>query len=92
MEKSGDATRRKVEEWGILGGIIFSLFGASLGLVFALSFPRPISQLRDGVQQVGEGNFAVAVPVRGAKEIVHLARGPVRLLKLRESGWSNQES
>ncbi|MHB8066754.1 MAG: adenylate/guanylate cyclase domain-containing protein [Desulfobaccales bacterium] len=74
MEKSGDATRRKVEEWGILGGIIFSLFGASLGLGFALAFSRPISQLRDGVQQVGEGNFAVAVPVRGAKEIVHLAR------------------
>ena len=74
MEKSGDATRRKVEDWGILGGIIFSLFGASLGLGFAMAISRPISQLRDGVQQVGEGNFAVAVPVRGAKEIVHLAR------------------
>jgi class 3 adenylate cyclase len=74
LEKSGDATRRQVEEWGILGGIIFSLFGASLGLGFAMALSRPISQLRDGVQQVGEGNFAVAVPVRGAKEIVHLAR------------------
>jgi class 3 adenylate cyclase/HAMP domain-containing protein len=74
MEKSADAMRRRVEGLGVVGGIIFSLFGAALGLGFATAFSRPISQLRDGVQQVGEGNFSVAVPVRGAKEIVQLAR------------------
>jgi class 3 adenylate cyclase/HAMP domain-containing protein len=74
MRQSEQASRRQVEGWGILGGILFSLFGASLGLAFAEAFSGPIARLRDGVQQVGEGNFAVAVPVRGAKEIVQLAR------------------
>jgi len=74
MQKSGDAMRRQVEGVGVVGGIILSLFGAALGLGFAMTLSRPISRLRDGVQQVGEGNFAVAVPMRGAKEIMQLAR------------------
>jgi class 3 adenylate cyclase/HAMP domain-containing protein len=74
MQKSADTMRQRIQDLGVLGGIVFSLFGTLLGMGFATTFSRPISQLRDGVQQVGEGNFAVAVPVRGAKEIVQLAR------------------
>jgi class 3 adenylate cyclase/HAMP domain-containing protein len=74
MQESGDAIRRQVEGVGVVGGIFLSLFGAALGLGFAMTLSRPISRLRDGVQQVGEGNFAVAVPMRGAKEIMQLAR------------------
>jgi class 3 adenylate cyclase len=68
------ATRRKIEDWGVLGGILFSLIGAVLGLGFAAILSRPILRLRDGVQEVGKGDFAVAVPVHGAKEIVQLAQ------------------
>jgi class 3 adenylate cyclase/HAMP domain-containing protein len=49
------------------------LVGGLSGLWFAGAISRPISRLRDGVQQMGEGNFAVAVPERGAREVADLA-------------------
>jgi class 3 adenylate cyclase len=73
MRQAEGATRRKVEAWGVLGGVVFALISGGVGLWFAAALSGPIARLRDGVQQVGEGNFAVAVPVRGAKEIVQLA-------------------
>jgi len=74
IQESADTIRRNVEGSGVGGGILFSLLGALLGFGFAATFARPIARLRDGVQQVGGGNFAVAVPVRGAREIVQLAQ------------------
>jgi class 3 adenylate cyclase/HAMP domain-containing protein len=57
----------------IFAGLTLCLVGGLSGLWFAGAISRPISRLRDGVQQMGEGNFAVAVPERGAREVADLA-------------------
>jgi class 3 adenylate cyclase len=49
------------------------LVGTVSGFGLASVISRPILRLRDGVRQVGQGNFAVAVPARGLKEVAHLA-------------------
>ena len=48
-------------------------WAAFSGFWFAAAISRPISRLRDGVRQVGEGDFSVAVPVRGVREAADLA-------------------
>jgi class 3 adenylate cyclase len=68
------AASRQVKVAGFIGGGVFCLIAGIFGLWFAGSISRPILNLRDGVREVGEGNFSVAVPVKGAKEIVHLAQ------------------
>jgi class 3 adenylate cyclase/HAMP domain-containing protein len=64
---------REVMLGGLFAGLALCLIGGFSGLWFANALARPISRLRDGVQQVGEGNFAVAVPVRGVQEVAELA-------------------
>jgi class 3 adenylate cyclase len=58
---------------GLMAGGALCLIGALFGVLFAGTISRPISRLRDGVRQVGEGDFSVAVPARGVKEVVQLA-------------------
>jgi class 3 adenylate cyclase/HAMP domain-containing protein len=67
------ALNRQVMLGGLFAGLGLCLLGALAGLWFAGALARPISRLRDGVRQVGEGNFAVAVPVRGVREVAELA-------------------
>jgi class 3 adenylate cyclase len=45
-----------------------------MGLYFAGSISGPLRRLQKGVKEVGEGNFAVAVPEKGFKEVVYLAK------------------
>ena len=88
MQDSGrlvteEARKRIVEHFAALNqnvmlgclfaGLALCLIGGFSGWWFAATIARPISRLRDGVQQVGEGNFAVAVPVRGVSEVAELA-------------------
>ncbi len=58
----------------LIAGLALSFVGVLGGLWFAASISRPLRRLDEAVQQVGEGNFAVAVPEKGAKEVVSLAR------------------
>jgi class 3 adenylate cyclase/HAMP domain-containing protein len=67
------ALNREVMIGGLLAGLALCLVGGFSGLWFAAAISRPISRLRDGVRQVGEGDFAVAVPVRGVREVADLA-------------------
>ncbi len=64
---------REVMWGGLFAGLALCLLGGFSGLWFAGAISRPISRLRDGVRQVGEGNFAVAVPERGVREVAELA-------------------
>jgi len=64
---------RKVVTNSILVDLFLCLVGGCAGWWFAAVIARPISRLRNGVQQVGEGNFAVAVPERGVREVADLA-------------------
>lgn len=64
----------QVKMAGLVGGLAFCLLALLSGLYFAHAISRPILHLRRGVEQVGEGNFAVTVPVRGAREVIHLAQ------------------
>jgi len=59
---------------GLIAGASFSLLAGLFGLYFAASISGPLRRLQKGVKEVGEGNFAVAVPEKGVKEVVHLAR------------------
>jgi class 3 adenylate cyclase/HAMP domain-containing protein len=67
------ALNREVMLGGLFAGLALCLVGGLSGLYFAAAISRPISRLRDGVRQVGEGNFAVAVPERGVREVADLA-------------------
>jgi class 3 adenylate cyclase/HAMP domain-containing protein len=67
------ALNRQFMVGGILAGLGLALVGSLSGLWFAAALSRPISRLRDGVRQVGEGNFAVAVPEGGVREVADLA-------------------
>ncbi len=64
---------RRIKIGGLIAGLALSLIGGLAGVWFAATISRPLRRLRDGVHQVGEGNFSVAVPERGAKEVVYLA-------------------
>ena len=68
-----DHLNREVMLAAIFAGLALCLVGGFSGLWFAGAISRPISRLRDGVREVGEGNFAVAVPVRGVREVAELA-------------------
>ena len=67
------ALNREVMIGGLFAGLALCLVGGLSGFYFAAAISRPISRLRDGVRQVGEGNFAVAVPERGVREVADLA-------------------
>ncbi len=64
----------KVKVVGLIGGASLSLIGVIFGIFFAANISRPLLRLRDGVKQIGAGNFAVAVPAKGAREVGELAR------------------
>ncbi len=79
IEERHQAIDRRIKFAGLMAGLALSLVGGIAGLWFAGTIARPISRLRDGVQQVGEGDFSVTVPERGVKEVVHLAQSFNRL-------------
>jgi class 3 adenylate cyclase len=79
MQEASAVIDRKVHLVGGLSAIFFLMVGGLSALWFATTISRPLVRLRDGVQQVGEGNFSVAVPEKGAKEILHLAHSFNRL-------------
>jgi hypothetical protein len=60
---------RQVKLIGLLGGIAFSLLGTGFGLFFAATISQTLLRLRDGVGEIGEGNFAVAVPEKSSSRI-----------------------
>jgi len=64
---------RRIRLAGLAAGVFLCLMGSLSGLWFAAVISRPILRLRDGVHQVGEGDFSVAVPEKGLKEVVTLA-------------------
>jgi class 3 adenylate cyclase/HAMP domain-containing protein len=64
---------QQVKLGSLMAGLALSLAGIFSGFWFAATISRPLLRLRDGVRQVGEGDFAVAVPAKGVKEVVHLA-------------------
>jgi class 3 adenylate cyclase/HAMP domain-containing protein len=55
-------------------GAVMALLGLIFGLVFASKISRPLRRLQKGVKEIGAGNFAVAVPEKGAREVVDLAQ------------------
>jgi class 3 adenylate cyclase/HAMP domain-containing protein len=67
------ALNREVMIGGLFAALALCLVGGLSGFLFAGAISRPISRLRDGVRQVGEGNFAVEVPERGVREVADLA-------------------
>lgn len=58
---------------GLVIGAAVALIGLLFGLIFATDISRPLLNLQRGVKELGQGNFAVAVPEKGAREVVGLA-------------------
>ena len=58
---------------GLVIGTAVALIGLMFGLLFATHISRPLQTLQKGVKELGQGNFAVAVPEKGAREVVELA-------------------
>ncbi|MBM4286476.1 MAG: HAMP domain-containing protein, partial [Deltaproteobacteria bacterium] len=74
IRRNHEGTRRRLTLVGLGMGAVMALAGVGVGLVFARGLSRPVAALAEGVRQVGEGNFAVAVPETGVKEVVGLAQ------------------
>ena len=79
IEKATDTIRGKVKLAGLSGGLVLLCVGGLFGLWFAGSISGPIMRLRDGVRQMGQGNFTVEVTERGAAEVRQLAQSFNRL-------------
>ncbi len=73
LEQHHRAVEQQTKLGGLIGGLSLCLIGILSGFGFAAVISRPITRLRDGVRQVGEGDFSVAVPAQGVKEVIHLA-------------------
>ncbi len=73
VRQHNEKITRQLRGWGLAGGAAFFGLACVFAFVLASSLSRPLRRLRDGVRQIGEGDFTVAVPTKGAKEIVHLA-------------------
>ena len=58
---------------GLITGGLISLLALLFGFFLAASISRPLRRLQQGVTSVGEGDFAVAVPEKGAREVARLA-------------------
>ncbi len=74
IRKNNERARRRLTLVGLGMGGVLAVAGLVTGLFFARSLTRPVEALAEGVRQVGEGNFAVAVPETGVKEVVQLAQ------------------
>ncbi len=64
----------QVKVGGLIAGVVFCLIGGLSGLCFTAILSRPLLRLRDGVRQVGEGDFSVVIPETGPKEIIQVAK------------------
>jgi class 3 adenylate cyclase/HAMP domain-containing protein len=73
VQEVSDSIDLKSKLVGVGAGVAFSMLGGLAGLMLAGRISGPLMHLRDAVQQVGGGNFAVAVPETGAREVVQLA-------------------
>ena len=63
----------KAKAAGLIIGSAVALIGLIFGIFFAADLSLPLLTLQRGVKEIGEGNFAVAVPEKGAREVVDLA-------------------
>lgn len=73
IQKSSHHLAGQVKVISFCGGLLLCLLSGLYGLLFAATISEPIVRLEKGVKEVGEGNFAVAVPETGLKEVVNLA-------------------
>jgi class 3 adenylate cyclase/HAMP domain-containing protein len=74
IENSGKSIQHRLRLLGIGGSLLLLGIGALFAFWFARSVSRPIMRLRDAVGKMGEGNWSVGVPERGAVEVRHLGR------------------
>lgn len=58
---------------GVTGAITLAVLVALTLIAATLIVERPVRSLRAGVRQIGEGNLAVRIPVRGRDELADLA-------------------
>lgn len=73
IEENSQDMENKGKIAGVVGGAAIALIGIVFGVFFAASISHPLRALQRGVQKIGEGNFEVAVPEKGAREVVDLA-------------------
>lgn len=66
-------TVTKLRNIAIGGGIFLLVVGFIIALLLSNSISRPVGLLRDGVKQLGKGNFTTKVPEDGSQEIVELS-------------------
>ena len=74
LKEQEQAVDLQVRIGSLIAGLALCLIGGLGGLYFSAALSRPLRRLDKAVQQVGEGNFAVEVPVKGVREVVDLAR------------------
>jgi class 3 adenylate cyclase len=64
----------QVKLGGLIIAVIFCLIGVLSGFWFTIVLAKPLFRLRDGVRQVGEGNFSVALRETGPREIIQITQ------------------
>jgi hypothetical protein len=74
LKKNSQAVGRQILFYSLAGAGIIALISILSGLWFARAISRPLERLDLGVQQVGEGDFAVTLPETGFKEVKDLVK------------------
>jgi len=74
IASSADQTGKRVKLMGLAGGAALLSLGGVIGLWLAGTLSRPIRRLRDGVKEIGEGNFSAKVSESGSTEVKELAQ------------------
>ncbi len=65
--------KSEVLRYSLVGAGLIALLSVLSGVWFAATIARPLEHLDEGVQMVGEGDFAILVPETGVKEVKRLA-------------------
>ena len=73
IRQSSKRAESRLRKTILLSGTAALCIGILFGLWFSNSISRPILRLRDGVTEIGKGNFSVQAEAKGSRETVQLA-------------------
>jgi len=74
IRESSETAKNHFRKTIFISGLVALAIGILFGLWFSTSISRPILRLRDGVTEIGKGNFSAQAKEKGSTETVQLAK------------------
>jgi len=73
IQANSGRIEKEVLRYSLVGAGLIAFLSVLSGFWFAATIAHPLEHLDEGVQMVGEGDFAITVPETGVKEVKRLA-------------------